>query len=59
MPPARQPDQSAPRTTSPTGVGFDARKEQVDDPGVTRAAAGRATQSQTTAREGSMIRVRR
>ena len=36
MPPARQPDQSAPRTVSPTGVGYDGPKEGRDP----RAQAG-------------------
>src|SRR4029453_1835327 len=30
MPPSRQPDQSAPPTTSPTGVGFDGPKDGRD-----------------------------
>ncbi|GAA3173313.1 catalase CatB [Blastococcus jejuensis] len=33
MPPARQPDQSAPRTVSPTGVGFDGPKDGRDPRG--------------------------
>ena len=42
MPPARQPDQSAPRTVSPTGVGYDGPKDGRDPRGAGRGHADHA-----------------